>query len=71
MTKKKVIPVHLVSFGISVTGDLDILEEDEKGQTVNYITVGSMTPESLDYIIEQLQSIKASLEDCPVRATHH
>lgn len=71
MSTKKAIPVHMVSFGISVTGDLDILEEDENGQTVNYITVGSMSPESLDYIIEQLQSIKASLQDCPVRATHH
>ena len=71
MSKKKVTPVHLVSFGLSVTGDLDILVENEAGQTINYITVGSVNEQSIDFIINQLQHIKESLADCPVAATHH
>ena len=71
MTDKKVVPVHLISIGLSVTGDLDILVENEAGQTTNYITVGSVNEQSIDFIINQLQAIKESLQDCPVRITHH
>ncbi len=64
-------PIERVSFGLSIYGDLDILVENEAGQTINYITVGSVNEQSIDYIINQLQAIKESLQDCPVRAIHH
>ena len=64
-------PIERVSFGLSIHGDLDILVENEAGQTTNYITVGSVNEQSIDFIINQLQAIKESLQDCPVRATHH
>ena len=63
--------IERVSFGLSIHGDLDILVENEAGQTTNYITVGSVNEQSIDYIINQLQHIKESLADCPVRAIHH
>lgn len=64
-------PIERVSFGLSIHGDLDILVENEAGQTINYITVGSVNEQSIDFIINQLQHIKESLADCPVAATHH
>ena len=70
MTEQKT-PIERVSFGLSIHGDLDILVENEAGQTTNYITVGSVNEQSIDFIINQLQNIKESLEDCPVVATHH
>ena len=63
--------IERVSFGLSRHGDLDILVENEAGQTINYITVGSVNEQSIDFIINQLQHIKESLADCPVAATHH
>ena len=63
--------IERVSFGLSIQGDLDILVENEAGQTTNYITVGSVNEQSIDFIINQLQAIKESLQDCPVHATHH
>ena len=63
--------IERVSLGLSLHGDLDILVENEAGQTTNYITVGSVNEQSIDYIINQLQAIKESLQDCPVRAIHH
>ena len=63
--------IERVSFGLSIQGDLDILVENEAGQTINYITVGSVNEQSIDFIINQLQHIKESLADCPVAATHH
>ena len=63
--------IERVSFGLSVHGDLDILVENEAGQTTNYITVGSVNEQSIDFIINQLQAIKKNLQDCPVRITHH
>ena len=63
--------IERVRLGLSIHGDLDILVENEAGQTVNYITVGSVNEQSIDFIINQLQAIKESLQDCPVRATHH
>lgn len=63
--------IERVSFGLSMNGDLDILVENEAGQTTNYITVGSVNEQSIDFIINQLQAIKENLQDCPVRATHH
>ncbi len=63
--------IERVSFGLSIHGDLDILVENEAGQTINYITVGSVNEQSIDFIINQLQHIKESLADCPVVATHH
>ena len=63
--------IERVSFGLSIHGDLDILVENEAGQTINYITVGSVNELSIDSIINQLQAIKESLQDCPVRITHH
>lgn len=70
MAKQK-IPIERVRFGLSMHGDLDILVENEAGQTTNYITVGSVNEQSIDFIINQLQAIKENLQDCPVRATHH
>ena len=70
MSKKKT-SIERVSFGLSIHGDLDILVENEAGQTTNYITVGSVNEQSIDFIINQLQHIKESLADCPVAATHH
>ena len=70
MTKQKT-SIERVSFGLSIQGDLDILVENEAGQTTNYITVGSVNEQSIDFIINQLQHIKESLADCPVAATHH
>ena len=70
MSKKKT-SIERVSFGLSIHGDLDILVENEAGQTTNYITVGSVNEQSIDFIINQLQHIKESLADCPVRITHH
>ena len=70
MTKQKT-SIERVSFGLSIQGDLDILVENEAGQTTNYITVGSVNEQSIDFIINQLQAIKESLADCPVAATHH
>ena len=49
--------IERVSFGLSVHGDLDILVENEAGQTINYITVGSVNEQSIDFIINQLQYI--------------
>lgn len=63
--------IERVSFGLSIHGDLDILVENEAGQTTNYITVGSVNEQSIDFIINKFQAIKESLQDCPVRATHH
>ena len=63
--------IEHVSFGLTIQGDLDILVVNEAGQTTNYITVGSVNEQSIDYIINQLQAIKESLQDCPVHATHH
>ena len=63
--------IDRVSLGLSIHGDLDILVENEAGQTINYITVGSVNEQSIDFIINQLQHIKESLQDCPVRAIHH
>ena len=63
--------IERVSFGLSIHGDLDILIENEAGQTINYITVGSVNEQSIDFIINQLQTIKENLQDYPVRATHH
>ena len=63
--------IERVSFGLSIQGDLDILVENEAGQTTNYITVGSVNEQSIDFIINQLQHIKESLADYPVAATHH
>ena len=63
--------IERVSFGLSIHGDLDILVENEAGQTINYITVGSVNEQSIDFIINQLQAIKESLQDCPVRAIYH
>lgn len=63
--------IERVSFGLSIHGDLDILVENEAGQTTNYITVGSVNEQSIDFIINQLQAIKENLQDCPVRITHH
>lgn len=63
--------IERVRFGLSIHGDLDILVENEAGQTTNYITVGSVNEQSIDFIINQLQAIKENLQDCPVRATHH
>lgn len=63
--------IERVRFGLSMNGDLDILVENEAGQTTNYITVGSVNEQSIDFIINQLQAIKENLQDCPVRATHH
>ncbi len=63
--------IERVSLGLSLHGDLDILVVNEAGQTTNYITVGSVNEQSIDFIINQLQYIKESLQDCPVRATHH
>ncbi len=63
--------IERVSFGLSIHGDLDILVENEAGQTTNYITVGSVNEQSIDFIINQLQAIKENLQDYPVRATHH
>ena len=63
--------IERVRFGLSIYGDLDILVENEAGQTINYITVGSVNEQSIDFIINQLQHIKESLADCPVAATHH
>ena len=70
MTKQKT-SIERVSFGLSIHGDLDILVENEASQTINYITVGSVNEQSIDFIINQLQAIKENLQDCPVRATHH
>ena len=56
MSKKKT-PIERVSFGLSIQGDLDILVENEAGQTTNYITVGSVNEQSIDFIINQLQHI--------------
>ena len=64
-------PIERVSFGLSIHGDLDILVENEAGQTTNYITVGSVHEQSIDFLINQLQAIKESLQDCPVHVTHH
>ena len=63
--------IEHVRFGLSIHGDLDILVENEAGQTTNYITVGSVNEQSIDFIINQLQHIKKNLQDCPVRAIHH
>ena len=63
--------IERVSFGLSIHGDLDILVENEAGQTTNYITVGSVNEQSIDFIINQLQAIKESLPDCPVLVSHH
>ena len=63
--------IERVSFGITIQGDLDILVINEAGQATNYITVGSVNEQSIDFIINQLQAIKESLQDCPVRAIHH
>ena len=63
--------IERVSLGLSLHGDLDILVVNEAGQTTNYITVGSVNEQSIDFIINQLQHIKESLADCPVAATHH
>jgi hypothetical protein len=63
--------IERVSLGLSLHGDLDILVVNEAGQTTNYITVGSVNEQSIDFIINQLQHIKESLADCPVVATHH
>ena len=63
--------IERVSLGLSIHGDLDILVENEAGQTTNYITVGSVNEQSIDFIINQLRAIKESLQDCPVHATHH
>ena len=71
MADKVITHIERVSFGLSIHGDLDILVENEAGQTVNYITVGSVNEQSIDFIIKQLQAIKESLQDCPVRAIHH
>lgn len=70
MAKQKT-PIERVRFGLSMHGDLDILVENEAGQTTNYITVGSVNEQSIDFIINQLQAIKENLQDCPVRITHH
>ena len=70
MAEQKTL-IERVSFGLSIHGDLDILVENEAGQTTNYITVGSVNELSIDYIINQLQAIKESLQDCPVRAIYH
>ena len=70
MAEQKTSIEH-VRFGLSIHGDLDILVQNEAGQTTNYITVGSVNEQSIDFIINQLQAIKESLQDCPVRATHH
>ena len=70
MTKQKT-SIERVSFGLSIHGDLDILVENEAGQTINYITVGSVNEQSIDFIINKLQAIKESLADCPVRVSHH
>ena len=64
-------PIERVRFGLSTHGDLDILIENEAGQITNYITVGSVNEQSIDFIINKLQAIKESLQDCPVHATHH
>ena len=63
--------IERVSLGLALHGDLDILVVNEAGQTTNYITVGSVNEQSIGFIINQLQAIKESLQDCPVRITHH
>ena len=71
MADKVITLIERVSLGLSIHGDLDILVENEAGQTINYITVGSVNEQSIDFIINQLQAIKESLQDCPVRAIYH